>query len=98
MPPIVEYVLFVKPTELQMKIFASILHPDKLNTIIQGSTARSLALISQLTKISNSPELAKKYDTEDLKEEAEDIRSSLEDSISSSIGNGDVETSGDIKL
>lgn len=86
--------LFVKPTDIQIKIFASVLHPDKLNLILQGSTARTLALINQLTKISNSPELVKKFDAEDLKEEAEDVRNSLQNLIPDSGEAGDVTTSG----
>jgi DNA repair and recombination protein RAD54B len=52
-------VVFVTPTSLQLSIFAKILHPDKLDYVIQGSTAESLALINLLTKISNSPILLK---------------------------------------
>jgi DNA repair and recombination protein RAD54B len=54
-----EYVVFVTPTALQLTIFAKILNPDKLDTLIQSSTAESLALINMLTKISNSPILLK---------------------------------------
>jgi DNA repair and recombination protein RAD54B len=50
-------VLFVKPTDTQRRIFANVLRPDKLNSIINGSTARSLALITRLTKLSTSPSL-----------------------------------------
>lgn len=54
-----EYVVFVTPTPLQLSIFAKILNPDKLNHLMQSSTAESLALINVLTKISNSPILLK---------------------------------------
>ena len=47
------------PTLLQVAIFSKILNPDKLDHIIQESTAESLALINMLTKISNSPILLK---------------------------------------
>ena len=47
------------PTALQLSIFSKILNPDKLDNIIQDSTAESLALINMLTKISNSPILLK---------------------------------------
>lgn len=47
------------PTLLQLSIFSKILNPDKLDNIIQSSTAESLALINMLTKISNSPILLK---------------------------------------
>lgn len=40
-------------------MFYKILNPDKLNDLIQSSTAESLALINILTKISNSPILLK---------------------------------------
>ncbi|KAG5646280.1 hypothetical protein DXG03_003876 [Asterophora parasitica] len=54
-----EYVVFVTPTALQLSIFSKILHPDKLDDLVQSSTAESLALISMLTKVSNSPILLK---------------------------------------
>ncbi|KAA1474331.1 hypothetical protein DENSPDRAFT_840910 [Dentipellis sp. KUC8613] len=59
LPPKHEYVVFVTPTALQLSIFTKILNPDKLDNIIQDSTAESLALINMLTKISNSPILLK---------------------------------------
>jgi DNA repair and recombination protein RAD54B len=40
-------------------MFSKILHPAHLDDLIQSSTAESLALISILTKISNSPILLK---------------------------------------
>jgi DNA repair and recombination protein RAD54B len=54
-----EYVIFVTPTALQLAIFSKILNPDRLDNIIEHSTAESLALINILTKISNSPILLK---------------------------------------
>jgi DNA repair and recombination protein RAD54B len=54
-----EYVVFVTPTALQLSIFSKILNPDRLDDIIEYSTAESLALINILTKISNSPILLK---------------------------------------
>ena len=54
-----EYVVFVTPTALQLSIFSKILNPDRLDNIIEHSTAESLALINILTKISNSPILLK---------------------------------------
>ncbi|TDL24190.1 hypothetical protein BD410DRAFT_745512 [Rickenella mellea] len=59
LPPKYEYVVFVTPTALQKAMFSKILHPDTLSSIIRGSTARSLALIGILTKISNTPMLLK---------------------------------------
>jgi DNA repair and recombination protein RAD54B len=44
---------------LQLSIFSIILNADKLDNLMQGSTAESLALINTLTKISNSPILLK---------------------------------------
>jgi DNA repair and recombination protein RAD54B len=52
-------VVFVTPTSLQLSIFSKILNPEKLENLIQSSTAESLALINLLTKISNSPILLK---------------------------------------
>ena len=40
-------------------MFAEILQPDVLNSLIGGSTARSLAMITMLTKLCNSPILLK---------------------------------------
>ena len=57
--PLDEYVVFVTPTALQLAIFSRILHPDKLDDLVQSSTAESLALINMLTKVSNSPILLK---------------------------------------
>lgn len=54
-----EYVVFVTPTALQLSIFSKILNPDRLDNIIEHSTAETLALINILTKISNSPILLK---------------------------------------
>ena len=54
-----EYVVFITPTVLQLSMFHKILNPDKLDDLIQSSTAESLALINILTKISNSPILLK---------------------------------------
>src|SRR6202042_3772337 len=54
-----EYVVFVTPTALQLSIFSTILNADKLDNLMQSSTAESLALINNLTKISNSPILLK---------------------------------------
>ncbi|KAJ7072454.1 SNF2 family N-terminal domain-containing protein [Mycena amicta] len=59
LPPKHEYVVFVKPTQLQLGIFTKILNPSKLDDLVQSSTAESLALISILTKVSNSPILLK---------------------------------------
>ncbi|KAF8160977.1 SNF2 family N-terminal domain-containing protein [Crassisporium funariophilum] len=59
LPPKSEYVVFITPTALQLSMFSTILNPDKLNDLIQSSTAESLALINILTKISNSPILLK---------------------------------------
>ncbi|TFK25490.1 RAD54B protein [Coprinopsis marcescibilis] len=59
LPPKHEYVLFVTPTKLQLSMFSSILRPEQIDNLTQGSTAESLALINTLTKISNSPILLK---------------------------------------
>jgi DNA repair and recombination protein RAD54B len=54
-----EYVVFVTPTALQLSIFSKILNVDKVDNLMQSSTAESLAVINMLTKISNSPILLK---------------------------------------
>ncbi|KIY48038.1 hypothetical protein FISHEDRAFT_44019 [Fistulina hepatica ATCC 64428] len=59
LPPKHEYVVFIRPTALQLSIFTKILHSDKVDDVVRGSTAESLALINILTKVSNSPILLK---------------------------------------
>ncbi|KAJ8522744.1 hypothetical protein ONZ45_g754 [Pleurotus djamor] len=59
LPPKYEYVVFVTPTSLQASMFQKILNPDRLDRLIQGPTAESLALINTLTKVSSSPILLK---------------------------------------
>ncbi|KAF8518738.1 SNF2 family N-terminal domain-containing protein [Gautieria morchelliformis] len=76
LPPKFEYVVFVKPSALQLSIFAKILQQDSLNSLIRGSTARTLALINNLTKISNSPILLQLKDDEKDKTEDDSVRGS----------------------
>ncbi|KLO18384.1 hypothetical protein SCHPADRAFT_899782 [Schizopora paradoxa] len=59
LPPKSEYVVFVSPSKLQKAMFTKILQPDTLSALIGGSMAKSLAMISLLTKLSNSPMLLK---------------------------------------
>ncbi|KAF4567723.1 helicase [Pleurotus pulmonarius] len=59
LPPKHEFVVFVAPTKLQTSIFQKILNPDRVDSLMQGPTAESLALINMLTKISSSPILLK---------------------------------------
>ncbi|KAK0495192.1 P-loop containing nucleoside triphosphate hydrolase protein [Armillaria luteobubalina] len=59
LPPKHEYVVFITPTNLQVSLFSKLLQPDKLEDLVQGSTAESLALMNLLTKVSNSPILLK---------------------------------------
>ena len=68
--------MFVKPSALQLSIFAKILQQDSLNSLIRGSTARTLALINNLTKISNSPILLQLKDDETDKNEDDSVRGS----------------------
>lgn len=72
----VEYVVFVKPSALQLAIFAKILQEGTLNSLIRGSTARTLALINNLTKISNSPILLQMKDDEKDKLDDDSVRGS----------------------
>ncbi|EIN11409.1 hypothetical protein PUNSTDRAFT_141784 [Punctularia strigosozonata HHB-11173 SS5] len=59
LPPKCEYVVFVTPTRLQLSIFSQILRADKLDDLVEGSVAESLALINMLTRVSTSPVLLK---------------------------------------
>ncbi|KAG9091202.1 helicase, partial [Ceratobasidium sp. UAMH 11750] len=70
LPPKTEYVVFVQPTALQLAVFQKILRPDHVQDLVHGPTARSLALITTLTKICNSPIMLAKSD----KSTAEDGR------------------------
>lgn len=54
-----EYVVFVTPTPLQLAMFAKILQPERINEL-GTSMIKSLALISQLGKLCNSPMLLRK--------------------------------------
>ena len=54
-----EYVVFVTPSTIQKAMFAKILQPDTLSSLVRGSMARSLAMIQYLTKLSSSPMLLK---------------------------------------
>ncbi|KAG8963765.1 helicase [Tulasnella sp. 419] len=60
LPPKHEYVVFVKPTALQLSVFSKILSPQVVDDVVHGPMAKSLALISTLTKVCNSPMLLKK--------------------------------------
>lgn len=58
LPPKTEYVVFVKPTQLQVSMFQKILTKN-IDDWVGSSTSESLAMINVLTKISNSPILLK---------------------------------------
>ncbi|KAG8956424.1 helicase [Tulasnella sp. 408] len=62
LPPKNEYVVFIKPTALQLSIFDAILKPEVVDDVVHGSMAKSLALIQLLTKVCNSPYLLKKLE------------------------------------
>lgn len=62
LPPKTECVVFVQPTALQLAVFKKILRPDHVQDLVHGPTARSLALITTLTKICNSPIMLAKSD------------------------------------
>ncbi len=49
-----EYVVFITPTTLQVSIFSKLLQPDRLDDLLQGSTAESLTLMNLLIKVGNS--------------------------------------------
>jgi DNA repair and recombination protein RAD54B len=51
--------VFITATEVQLAMFDKILSADKLDDVMGGTTAESLALIGHLTKISSSPLLLK---------------------------------------
>jgi DNA repair and recombination protein RAD54B len=54
-----EYVVFITPTRVQTKILMKILAKDNLDPLIKNSMSDSLAMVSLLQKICNSPILLK---------------------------------------
>ena len=54
-----EYVVFITPTRVQTKILTKILAKDNLDPLIKDNMADSLAMMSLLQKICNSPILLK---------------------------------------
>ncbi|KAN0090963.1 P-loop containing nucleoside triphosphate hydrolase protein [Tylopilus felleus] len=82
LPPKYEYVVFVTPSKLQLSMFATILKPEKLDSLIQGSTAESLALMGTLTKVSNSPVLLKaQLDKARISKEEHKIRPGITEAV-----------------
>ncbi|KAF8332093.1 SNF2 family N-terminal domain-containing protein [Cantharellus anzutake] len=67
LPPKNEYVVFVRPTKLQLAMFKKILVPERLDDLIMTSTANSLALIGRLKQLCNSP-LLLRHRTEEKEE------------------------------
>ena len=63
-------------------MFATILKPEKLDSLIQGSTAESLALMGTLTKVSNSPVLLKaQLDKARISKEEHKIRPGITEAV-----------------
>jgi len=54
-----EYVVFITPTRVQTKILLKILNKDILDPLIKNNMTDSLAMMSLLQKICNSPILLK---------------------------------------
>ncbi|KAF8712253.1 SNF2 family N-terminal domain, partial [Rhizoctonia solani] len=81
LPPKTEYVLFVQPTALQLSVFQKILRPDHVQDLVHGPTARSLALITTLTKICNSPIMLAKPDKGAGAENGKTTRTLVEEAL-----------------
>ncbi|KDQ21829.1 hypothetical protein BOTBODRAFT_169022 [Botryobasidium botryosum FD-172 SS1] len=60
LPDKYEYVVFARPTALQLSMLKKILRPDTVDSLIRNSTANSLAVIRTLTKLCTSPVLVRK--------------------------------------
>ncbi|KAG7090872.1 hypothetical protein E1B28_009953 [Marasmius oreades] len=58
LPPKTEYVVFIRPSSLQLSIFSKILQPEQVEDYMH-STIESLAVINMLIKVSSSPILLK---------------------------------------
>ncbi|CAE6469879.1 unnamed protein product [Rhizoctonia solani] len=81
LPPKTEYVLFVQPTALQLSVFQKILRPDHVQDLVHGPTARSLALITTLTKICNSPIMLAKPDKATGTEDGKTTRTLVQEAL-----------------
>ncbi|KAH7335916.1 SNF2 family N-terminal domain-containing protein [Rhizoctonia solani] len=81
LPPKTEYVLFVQPTALQLSVFQKILRPDHVQDLVHGPTARSLALITTLTKICNSPIMLAKPDKVTGTEDGKTTRTLVQEAL-----------------
>ncbi|KEP49875.1 putative RAD54-DNA-dependent ATPase of the Snf2p family protein [Rhizoctonia solani 123E] len=81
LPPKTEYVLFVQPTALQLSVFHKILRPDHIQDLVHGPTARSLALITTLTKICNSPIMIAKPDKATGTEDGKTTRTLVQEAL-----------------
>ncbi|KAJ1305825.1 hypothetical protein OPQ81_010552 [Rhizoctonia solani] len=81
LPPKTEYVLFVQPTALQLSVFQKILRPDHVQDLVHGPTARSLALITTLTKICNSPIMLAKPDKTTGAEDGKTTRTLVQEAL-----------------
>ena len=55
-----EYVVFVRPTSVQLAMFDRILNTERLDDILTRNTMSSLALITNLMQLCNSPALLRK--------------------------------------
>ncbi|KIR36992.1 hypothetical protein I352_00304 [Cryptococcus deuterogattii MMRL2647] len=63
LPPKYEYVVFVAPSLLQLRVLSNLLDPSIVGSFIRGHGAQSLALIDLMRKISNSPMNAVAFET-----------------------------------
>jgi DNA repair and recombination protein RAD54B len=59
-----EYVVFVKPTTLQLSMFQKLLSPQVIDDVVHGPMSKSLSLIGTLSKVCNSPLLLKKRNSD----------------------------------
>ncbi|KIR67725.1 DNA repair and recombination protein RAD54B [Cryptococcus bacillisporus CA1873] len=100
LPPKYEYVIFVAPSLLQLRVLSNLLDPSIVRSFIRGHGAQSLALIDLMRKISNSPMLLKRKDDE-LARADDDLGSATSAAISAIPGDtnvNDVTTSGKMLL
>ncbi|ADV21130.1 DNA repair protein, putative [Cryptococcus gattii WM276] len=100
LPPKYEYVIFVAPSLLQLRVLSNLLDPSIVGSFIRGHGAQSLALIDLMRKISNSPMLLKRKDDE-LARADDDLGSATSAAISAIPGDtniNDVTTSGKMLL
>ncbi|GAA95684.1 glycoside hydrolase family 47 protein [Mixia osmundae IAM 14324] len=95
LPPKQEYVLFVRPTQLQIRLYKKILETPAVRAIFSGKGGNHLVLISALKKLCNSPGLlVKQLDQQHVKDAEDEVTESIAEELPSGLDVNDVHLSG----